>query len=278
MGYIDAKHIAKRVYELCIDINLNLRPDILSSLKQAIDSVKRAPAAKEFLRILIENSRCAREKGLPLCQDTGMVVVFIELGRGVCIKGDIDREINNAIKQAYKDGIFRASIVKDPVYRGRAGFSPGIIHVEFTQARHSYLTVLAKGFGSENKSQLKMLLPTVSVDDIADEISNVIISAGSNACPPFVVGVGIGGTSDKAMYMAKKALTIPISGRYRGRYPEIRERVMKKVNSSGIGILGLGQGPTILGLNILSYPTHIAGLPVAVNIGCHSTRSKRIRL
>ncbi len=278
MIILDAGQIAEAVYHSCIEINLKLRSDILSALKEAYIGMRRRSAAKEFLGILLENASIAKKQGLPLCQDTGMVVVFLELGRNTCIRGDIEKEINKAVARAYKDGGFRASIVKDPVYRGKSGFSPAIIHTEYTSARSSYLTVLAKGFGSENKSRLKMMLPTATPQEVVSEIVDSIVSAGPAACPPFVVGVGIGGTSDKAAFLAKKALTLPIGPRYRARYPEIRKAVIKAVNASGIGVLGLGEGPTILGLNILSAPTHIAGLPLAVNIGCHSTRSKKIKL
>ncbi len=278
MAILDAVQIAEAVYRCCIDINLNLRFDILLALKDAYTKMRRRSAAREFLGMLLENASIARKEGLALCQDTGMVVVFLELGRDSCVRGNLEREINKAVARAYKDAGFRASIVKDPVYRGKAGFGPPVVHIEYSSSKSSYLTVLAKGFGSENKSGLRMMLPTSSPEEIVSEIVRMITSAGPSACPPFVVGVGIGGTSDKAMFMAKKALTLPIRGRYRGSYPEIRDEVVRLVNASKIGILGLGEGPTVLGVNILASPTHIAGLPLAVNIGCHSTRSKRIRL
>ncbi len=271
---ISAKRIAELVAKTLVRINTHLRPDILAQLKLAYRQTNGV--AREFLKILIENSTIARREGIALCQDTGMVVVFLDLAMDACLKGDVLGEINRAVKRAYRRAGFRASVVKDPIRRGASDFAPAVVHITYTKSKRSSITVLAKGFGSENKSQLKMLLPTSSEDEVVDAVVDAISSAGASACPPFVVGVGIGGTSDKAMELAKRALCLPIGKRYWGHYPELAIKIKEKANHLGIGVLGLGEGPTVLGVNILAYPTHIAGLPVGINIGCHSTRWAKI--
>ncbi len=267
---LSSKKIGKLVFEALVKINTELRPDILAKLRDAYRSCDGI--AKEFLGILIENAKIASRERIALCQDTGLVVVFLDIAQDRCIEGDVAKEINQAVKRAYKEAGFRASVVKDPIRWGSSEFTPAVIHYSYARAKRSSITILAKGFGSENKSQLRMLLPTASEDEVVDSVVEVIKQAGGSACPPFIVGVGIGGTSDKAMELAKRALCMPIGRRYKGEYPELAERIKEKANALNIGVLGLGEGPTVLAVNILSYPTHIAGLPVGVNIGCHSTR------
>ncbi len=277
MKVIPIEKISELIYDAVIDINTRLRSDILQQIKNSYKECKD-DIAREFLGILLKNAKIAYREKIALCQDTGMIVVFLDLGRDTCIKGDVERGINQAVRKAYKDAGFRASIVKDPVRRGKSDFAPAVVHISYTNSARSSITILAKGFGSENKSQLRMLLPTATEEEIVDTVVEVIKQAGSSACPPFVVGVGIGGTSDKAMELAKRALCLPIGGRYRGQYPELALKIKEKANRLGIGVLGLGDGLTVLGVNILAYPTHIAGLPVGVNIGCHSTRWTKIWL
>ncbi len=271
MRRLRAKDVAGKVYELCVKVNTCIRPDIRRALQSALAEV-RSESARVFLSALIENARIARKTGLPLCQDTGLVIVFVELGKDTCIQGDLVGEVNRAVERAYKDAHLRPSVVRDPVERTPPGWAPALIHLEPTRRKRTRIVVLAKGFGSENKSRLHMLLPTAKREEIVDAVVSTIGSAGASACPPFVVGVGIGGTSDRAMSLAKRALCLRIDGPYRGEYPELARDIKEKANRLGIGVLGLGEGPTVLGVNILSAPTHIAGLPVGVNIGCHSTR------
>ncbi len=276
MRVIDSCDIAKKVYQLCLDINFNLRRDILKVLRTFLPKTKGV--SRQFLKALIDNAAVAKKKKIALCQDTGMVVIFLEIGKDTVIRGSLFKEVSGAVESAYKEGFLRASVVSDPIYRGRPKFSPPILHIEYTDKKASYLTVLAKGFGSENKTKLFMLLPTDGEERVVGLVLEAIVSAGADSCPPFVVGVGIGGTSDKAVYLAKKAITLPITGKYRGCYYKLSKRIFSEANRLKIGVLGLGEGPTVLGVNILSYPTHIAGMPVAVNIGCHSTRSKTVKL
>ena len=271
MRRLRARDVAEKVYELCIKVNTRIPSDIRRALESALPEV-RSESARVFLSALLENARIARKTGLPLCQDTGLVVVFVELGKDTCIQGDLVGEVNRAVERAYRDAHLRRSVVRDPVERTPPAWSPALIHLEPTRRRRTRIVVLAKGFGSENKSRLYMLLPTAKEDEIVEAVVSAIRSAGASACPPFVVGVGIGGTSDKAMLLAKRALCMRIEGPYRGDYPELAREIRDRANELGIGVLGLGEGPTVLGVNILSAPTHIAGLPVGVNIGCHSTR------
>ncbi len=277
MRKLYARDIGKIVYDLCLDVNLNLRGDILKCLKDSLP--KTEGVSRFFLEILIENVAIAKKKKVALCQDTGLVVVFIEIGKDTIIVGDLHSEITHSVARAYKDAGLRPSVVYDPLNRGSSGYRLSIVHIEYTKSKNTYLTVLAKGFGSENKSKLRMFLPTASQEEIISFVVETVRDAGASACPPFVVGVGIGGTSDKAMFLAKKAITLPIVGKYKGDYEDLANRIKERINKEVcLGILGMGGGPTVLGVNILSYPTHIAGLPVGVNIGCHSTRSKRVKI
>ncbi len=271
MKVINAKQIIEKVRELCLKANLELRPDILLSLEQAY-SQETNKMARNILAAILENARIAKKEKLAICQDTGLPCVFVELGQGVKIKGDLKAAINRGIALGYSGGAFRDSIVQSPLYRGRPGKIPGLIHVDLVKGDKLKLTVLPKGFGCENKSRLKMFNPTAGWPEIKEFIIETVKAAGPDACPPYVVGVGIGGTADYACLLAKKALLKKVTGSRSPAASQARELV-KDINKLNIGPMGLGGKTTALGVNIETYPTHIAGLPVAVNISCHATRS-----
>jgi len=264
----------QKAYQLARRINTHIRQDVLTALRDQYGQIPsktgRSDALRCFLGALIENTSIARNKGLPLCQDTGLVIMYVELGANDVIDREGVLSLKRAVEAAYKDSRFRASVV-DPIKRGAPSYKgTADVHVEFTNKKRSRLVMLAKGFGSENKSKTRMFLPTASNEEVVDFIVDTVKSAGPAACPPFILGIGIGGTLDKAAYLAKKALALPINNRGADKFVQ---DAIKRCNELHMGILGLGIGGTVLGINMLKAPTHIAGLPVAVNIGCHSTRS-----
>ncbi len=268
MRVITAQKIRDVVSNLCLRANFILRADVLTALKSAYRKEKNK-RAKEILEAIIKNSRIARRERLAICQDTGLPCVFVELGREVKIKSDLRVAINQGIELGYRKGALRHSIVREPLLRKGSGYTPGIIHIDLVRGNKLKITVLPKGFGCENKTQLKMFNPTAGLDEIKKFILEVVKNAGPDACPPYVVGVGIGGTADYALYLAKKALLKKIN-----RPPKKLEReLLGKINKLNIGPMGLGGRVTALAVNIETYPTHIAGLPVAVNISCHALRS-----
>ncbi|MFH1691301.1 MAG: fumarate hydratase [Candidatus Omnitrophota bacterium] len=272
---ISEKEIREAVAGLCIEANIHLRPDVLKALKKALP-LEKNHMAKKILNELLENAAIAKDTRVALCQDTGMAVVFVEIGRDVDLGGcDIARAVNSGVEDGYKRGNLRDSIVSDPILRlKKSGFSPAVIHFDFTRKNGMKLTVLPKGFGCENKTALKMFNPTASAEEIEDFIFSVVKKTGPDACPPYVLGVGIGGTSDYACQLSKKALLRPIDQRNRlVHVARMEAAVLKKVNSLNIGPMGLGGKTTALAVNIDTYPTHIAGLPVAVNVSCHVLRS-----
>jgi fumarate hydratase subunit alpha len=268
MKTIDAKLISSTVKDLCLKANLELRNDVLALLKRACGKEPKLKS-RNILKAILDNARIAKKERLAVCQDTGMPCVFIELGQDLKIKGDLNKAINKGVEQGYKSGSFRNSIVKAPLGRGKSGYAPAIIHTEIVKGRRLKITVLPKGFGCENKSQLKMFNPTVSWSQISEFIINAVKTAGSDACPPYVVGVGIGGTADYACLLAKKALLRNLNS----KNSKLEEFLLKAINKLHIGPMGLGGKATALAIKIEEYPTHIAGLPVAVNISCHATRS-----
>jgi fumarate hydratase subunit alpha len=221
------------------------------------------------LKAITTNAYIARKEKIAICQDTGLPTVFLEIGQDVNIKEDLENAINKGIEQGYKKGYLRNSVITNPLLRGKPGYSPAVIHTEITMGNKLKITVLPKGFGCENKAQLKMFNPTAKVNDIEEFIVEVVKTAGPDACPPYIVGVGIGGTADYAMFMAKKALLKPLNR----KFTKLENSLLKKINQLDIGPMGLGGKVTCLGVNIETYPTHIAGLPVAVNISCHALRS-----
>ena len=268
MREISSEKIRNIVSELCLQANFVLRPDVLKKLKSAR---KREVGllAKKALDAIIANAFEARRSSLAICQDTGLPAVFIEIGQEVLIKGDLKAAINNGIGIGYKKGNLRNSVVQDPLSRGKPGFMPAIIHIDVVRGSKMKITVLPKGFGCENKTQLKMFKPTARLEEVKKFIVDAVRSAGADACPPYIVGVGIGGSADYAVLMAKKALLAklhtPIS--------QLQAELLKEINKLNIGPMGFGGRVTCLAVNIQKYPTHIAGLPVAVNISCHALRS-----
>ena len=278
MKTINAQTITKTVRDLCLKANLELRKDVLSSLKQAYarETNKRAG---NILRAILENARIAKKEKLAICQDTGLPCVFVELGQDVKIKGDLKAAINRGIAEGYKKGSFRNSIIPDPLRRGKSASVPGLIYVDLVKGNKLKLTVMPKGFGCENKSQLKMFNPTAGWDEIKKFILDSVKIAGPDACPPYVIGLGIGGTAEYACLMAKKALLrTAIPACRPALNAKLESDLLKKINKLNIGPMGLGGKTTALAVNIETYPTHIAGLPVAVNISCHATRSATVVL
>jgi len=267
MKTISAETIRDTVRDLSIKANLFLRSDILKALEFAYKT-ERNIRAKEILGAIIKNATVARRRKIAICQDTGMPIVFVEIGQEVKVTGDLRQAINKGVEAGYKLGSLRNSIVPDPLNRGVCQYSPAIIHTEIVRGSRVKLTVLPKGFGCENKSQLKMFNPTAKLTEVKEFIVDSVRSAGADACPPYVVSVGIGGTADYASFLAKKALLKPLN-----RKKSVLEReLLRKINALNIGPMGLGGKTTALAVNIEKYPTHIAGLPVAVNISCHALR------
>jgi fumarate hydratase subunit alpha len=273
MREIKAAGITKAVIELVKRANFSLRSDVLSVLRRACSKEKNV-RAKKILKAILDNAAYAKKENLAICQDTGMPIVFVQLGQDVKINGDLKAAINKGIREGYRKYSLRNSIVKDPLQRGRPSFSPCIIHIDLVIGNKIKLTLLPKGFGCENKSQLKMFKPTASIEEIKQFIVETVKSAGPDACPPYVIGVGIGGSADYAGIMAKKALLDKIST----KGSKLAKDLLRQINETGIGPMGLGGRTTALAVNIQTYPTHIAGLPVAVNISCHALRSAEIVL
>lgn len=276
MREISSKEITEVVKRLCIEANYNLPEDIERSLKKYHDNEKW-PIAMDMLEKIIENVSIAKDEQVPICQDTGMACVFLEIGQDVHVTGDlIEEAVNKGVGEGYTEGYLRKSVVKDPIDRVNTGDNtPAVIYYDIVKGNQIKITVVPKGFGSENMSKIKMLKPAEGIGGIKDFIIKTVEEAGPNPCPPMIIGVGIGGTFDKAAFLAKKALMRPIDDRSKDKkYAELEEELLKKINKLGIGPQGFGGSTTALGLNIETYPTHIAGLPVAVNISCHVTRHK----
>jgi fumarate hydratase subunit alpha len=275
MRIISARKIQDTVSDLCVKANLCLRKDALASLKAAY-AKETNKKAKAILEAIIKNAAVARKEKLAICQDTGIPCVFVEIGAGIRIAGDLNSAINKGIEAGYKDGYFRNSVIKDPLLRGRSGYLPAISHVSITPGNKLKLTVLPKGFGCENKTQLKMFKPTAGHDEIKKFIVDTVKAAGPDACPPYFVGIGIGGTADYACFLAKKSLLRKVAGRkpqVTSYIYRLERELFRNINKLNIGPMGLGGKNTVLGVNIEIYPTHIAGLPVCVNISCHALRS-----
>jgi fumarate hydratase subunit alpha len=272
MKIISVQKIKNTVADLCIKANFVLRGDVLGTLKSAYlrETNKRV---KKILSAIIENARLARRNKMAICQDTGLPCVFIELGQDLRISGDFKKAINQGVEEGYKKAYLRNSIIKDPLSRGRSGYSPVIIHTDIVRGNKLKITVLPKGFGCENKTQLKMFNPTAGLGEVKKFIVEAVKSAGPDACPPYVVGVGIGGTADYACMLAKKALLRNLSAKHYTLYAKLAKDLLKEINQLNIGPMGLGGKATCLAVNIVTHPTHIAGLPVAVNISCHALRS-----
>lgn len=273
MRNIDGTLIASTVAQLCIQANCCLPEDMACALEKA-QQEEPFPPARELLALLNQNQHLARESRMPLCQDTGMAVVYAQVGQEVHITGDFEEAIHAGVRQGYRDGLLRKSVVGDPLRRVNTGDNtPAIIHTRLVPGDSLRLTVAPKGFGSENMSRLKMLTPSQGVEGVKAFVLETVKQAGANPCPPMVLGVGIGGDFERVAEMAKAALLLPVEQRNPDPYyAALEEELLRLVNQSGIGPQGLGGQTTCLGLHILAGATHIAGLPVAVNVGCHATR------
>lgn len=273
MREIDSSLISEVVARLCIDANYHLPPDMK---KQIISSSKEESweTASIILDQIIENFNIADENLQPICQDTGLACVFLSIGQDVHIKGNLEEAVNEGVRKGYSQGYLRKSVVSDPLNRVNTGDNtPAMIYYDICPGDKIKITVAPKGFGSENMSQIKMLKPSDGIEGVKDFVIKVVEDAGPNPCPPIVVGVGIGGTFDKAAYLAKKALMRPVDQQNsEDFYAELEEELLEKINALGIGPQGFGGRTTALAVNIEKFPTHIAGLPVAVNINCHVTR------
>ncbi len=274
MRTVLVNEVTKRIREMCIEANHFLAPDMDRAMKDAVQS-ERSDLGKRILCQLQENLKIAREDMIPVCQDTGMAVIFAEIGQEVHFEGgNLEDAIQEGVRQGYTDGYLRKSVVKDPLIRENTkDNTPAVIYYEIVPGDEVKLTVAPKGFGSENMSRVFMLKPADGIEGVKDAVLTAVKDAGPNACPPMVVGVGIGGTFEKCALLAKKALTRPVNIRSRIPYvKELEEELYEKLNRLGIGPGGLGGSTTVLAVNINTYPTHIAGLPVAVNICCHVNR------
>lgn len=273
MREIDSSLISEVVARLCIDANYHLPPDMK---KQIISSSNEESweTASIILDQIIENFNIADENLQPICQDTGLACVFLSIGQDLHINGNLEEAVNEGVRKGYSKGYLRKSVVSDPLNRVNTGDNtPAMIYYDICPGDKLKITVAPKGFGSENMSQIKMLKPSDGIEGVKDFVIKVVEDAGPNPCPPIVVGVGIGGTFDKAAYLAKKALMRPVDQRNSELfYAELEEELLEKINALGIGPQGFGGKTTALAVNIEKFPTHIAGLPVAVNINCHVTR------
>lgn len=273
MRNIDAKVIEDTVARLCIEANLRLPPDVINAIERA-EKAEPWGGAKRILSLLGDNVRIASEKTLPVCQDTGMACVFVELGQDVHIEGDFEQAVNNGVRRGYGEGYLRKSVVCDPLRRVNTGDNtPALVTVKLTRGDKMRITVMPKGFGSENMSALKMLKPADGVEGVKSFVLDTVEKAGANPCPPIIVGVGIGGSFNKAACLAKHALLRPVNEPNPDEYYAALEReLLDKINALGIGPQGFGGKTTALAVLIEAMPTHVAGLPVAVNISCHATR------
>ena len=275
MRQIKAEKITQVVKKLCIEANTYLPQDLKDRIEDSY-KMESWPQAKEILERIIENYRIADEQGKPICQDTGMACVFVTIGQEVHVDGGLAEAIHEGVRQGYTEGYLRKSVVRDPLDRVNTGDNtPAMIYYDIVPGDKLEITVAPKGFGSENMSQTKMLKPSDGLQGVKDFVLKVVEDAGPNPCPPIVVGVGVGGTFDKAAFMAKKALMRAADERHPEPFwAELESELLEKINQLGIGPQGFGGKTTALCVNIEKCPTHIAGLPVAVNINCHVTRHK----
>lgn len=274
MREIQASEITKNIKEMCILANHNMSPDMKQALNYAKET-EESELGKQILSQLQTNLDIAENEMIPICQDTGMAIIFIEIGQEVHLVGDTyENAINEGVRQGYTEGYLRKSVVKDPIYRENTkDNTPAIIHYNMVAGDKIKITVAPKGFGSENMSKVYMLKPADGIEGVKNAILTAVKEAGPNACPPMVVGVGIGGDFEKSAIMAKKALTREINETPAQDYiKDLEQEMLEKINNTGIGPAGLGGKNTALKVNIETYPTHIAGLPVAINICCHVNR------
>lgn len=274
MRVIHTDTIISNIKEMCIEANYNLSKDMESAIVNSSEK-EESPIGKQILGQLKENINIAREELIPICQDTGMAIIFMNIGQDVHIDGmNLEDAINEGIRQGYAEGYLRKSVVSDPLIRENTkDNTPGIIHYEIVSGDNIEITVAPKGFGSENMSRVYMLKPADGIEGVKAAVLETVKLAGPNACPPMVVGVGVGGSFEKCTLLAKKALTRNLQQRSSIPYvKEFEEELLESINKLGIGPAGLGGRVTALGVNVETYPTHIAGLPVAINICCHVNR------
>ena len=279
MKEISAGEITAAVKDMCIQANLSLAPDMVQAIESASEK-EISPLGKKIIGQLKENLKLAKEEQIPICQDTGMAVFFVRVGQEVHVDGGLTEAINEGVRQGYKDGYLRKSVVGDPLQRINTGDNtPAIIHYDVVPGEELSITIAPKGFGSENMSKQFMLKPADGVEGVKNAVIRTVSEAGPNACPPFVIGVGVGGDFELSAILAKKALTRPADKR--SELPHIRkleEELLETINQLGIGPAGLGGRVTALAVNIETYPTHIAGLPVAINMCCHVNRHMTVTL
>ncbi|MFT9850072.1 fumarate hydratase [Aneurinibacillus sp. REN35] len=276
MREVNVDQITAAVKKLCMDANYELSGDVVAAFQEAAQA-EESPVGKSVIDQLIANAEIAAAERVPMCQDTGMAIFFVELGQDCRITGGrLYDAINEGIRQGYGEGYLRASVIEDPLRRQNTGDNtPGIIHVELVEGDTCTLHMTAKGFGSENMSRLQMLKPSDGIEGVKAFIIETVKLAGPSACPPMVVGVGLGGTFEKSAYLAKKSLLRPLGQRHeRADIAKLEEEVMADINRLGIGPQGMGGRTTALDVHIEVFATHIAGLPVAVNINCHASRHK----
>ena len=274
MRTINVSEITSNIKEMCIEANYYLTEDMDAAMKKAVQTEK-APLGKQILNQLQDNLEIAAKEMIPICQDTGMAVVFLEVGQDVHFEGgNVQDAVNEGVRQGYTEGFLRKSVVSDPLIRENTkDNTPAIIHFEIVPGDRVKITVAPKGFGSENMSRVFMLKPADGIEGVKNAVLTAVKDAGPNACPPMVIGVGIGGTFEKCALMAKKALTREVNQRSDIPYvKELEEELLETINKLGIGPGGLGGTTTALAVNINTYPTHIAGLPVGINICCHVNR------
>ena len=276
MKTINVNEIIKTVKELSIEANYYLPNDVKEAIEEA-EKNEKWPIANNILNKILENSQIAATEKMPICQDTGMACVFVDIGQDVhIIGGSLEEAINEGVRQGYAEGFLRKSVVKDPLHRVNTNDNtPALIYYNMVPGDKVKITVAPKGFGSENMSRIAMLKPSDGLEGVKNFVLETVRMAGPNPCPPIVIGVGIGGSFDKAAYLAKKALIRPVNENNTDEfYGNLEKELLEEVNKIGIGPQGFGGKTTALALNIETYPTHIAGLPVAVNINCHATRHK----
>lgn len=274
MRIVKSDAITGLVRQMCMDANYNLSCDMRNAIDKAAEK-EEAPVGKEILEKIKENYIIAEKKQMPICQDTGMAVFFVDIGNEVYVEGDtITESINKGVRLGYTEGYLRKSIVKDPLFRENTGDNtPAVVHYSFSKGDKIKITIVPKGFGSENMSAIKMFAPSVGVEAIKKFVVETVDKAGSNPCPPIVVGIGIGGDFESCAIMAKKALARDVESSHENKYySDLEKELLSLINKTGIGPQGFGGKATALGVNIETAPTHIAGLPCAVNISCHASR------
>ncbi len=280
MKTIHVNKISEAVAALCHAINVDLPADVETSLSAA-RQIEKSPIGHQVLEVLLDNAALARTTEMPICQDSGMVVVFVEIGQDLrVVGGSLSVAINQGVRTAYRDGYFRKSVVADPLQRKNTeDNTPAIIHYDIVTGETLTIEIAAKGFGSENMSRCKMLKPSDGVDGVVQFVTETVSLAGPNPCPPIVVGIGLGGTLEKAALLAKKALLRDIGTVHRDDYyADLEARILAEINRLGIGPQGLGGSTTALAVHIESFATHIAGLPIVVNINCHAARHGKLIL